>query len=186
MITYVVTVIIIIIIIIITIITILLVCMWTKRGPLILKRHWSRSWKGRACLEPWPLCAPGKSAGPKLASQNTYSQFSKSKFARFQIEGLKSQYHRLCLLQNTLLKFKSPRVWAHFSRLNFWKLAVVHLWEGWVVVIMPFVKELQRDILAKLLDYAKCESKTQWFLYLRKHAPNIFTFPANQVRQTFG
>ena len=36
-----------------------------------------------------------------------------------------SQKHRLCSLQqHAFWKFKSPRVWAHFSRLNFWKLTL--------------------------------------------------------------
>ena len=48
---------------------------------------------------------------------------------KFQIEGLKSQNHCLCSLPNALWKFKSPRGWAHSSRLNFWKLGAS--WRGW-------------------------------------------------------
>ena len=40
------------------------------------------------------------------------------------IEGLKSQTHCLSSLQGALWKFKHPRGWAHFSRLNSRKLAV--------------------------------------------------------------
>ena len=40
------------------------------------------------------------------------------------MEGLKSQNHCLCSLQDALRKFKSPRGWTRFSRLNFWRLAV--------------------------------------------------------------
>ena len=43
---------------------------------------------------------------------------------RSQIEGLESQNHCLFPIQSALWEFKSPRGWAHFSRLNFWKLAV--------------------------------------------------------------
>ena len=49
--------------------------------------------------------------------------FSWFQFAKFQIKGLKFQSHCLFSLQNAHLKFKSPRGWAHFSRLSFWKLA---------------------------------------------------------------
>ena len=37
---------------------------------------------------------------------------------------LKSQNRCVRSLQNALWKFRSPRVWAHFPRMKFWKLAV--------------------------------------------------------------
>ena len=42
-----------------------------------------------------------------------YGQLSYVPFAQFHFEGLKSQRHCFSSLQNSLFKFKSPRVWAH-------------------------------------------------------------------------
>ena len=39
---------------------------------------------------------------------------------------LKALHHCLCSLQHALWKFRSPRGWAHLSRLSFWTLAVTH------------------------------------------------------------
>ena len=46
-------------------------------------------------------------------------QFSQFRFAKLQLEGLKSLSHCLFSPQNCIRKFKSPRGWAQFSRSNF-------------------------------------------------------------------
>ena len=53
-----------------------------------------------------------------------YSNCSCVQFANFQLEGLKSQNHCLWSLRHALWKFESPQCLAHFSRLNFWEVAV--------------------------------------------------------------
>ena len=63
-------------------------------------------------------------------------RFSGFQYAQFQIEGLKSQNRRLFLLRHALWKFKSPRGWAHFSRLNFWKLAVRDMYHMYITLAL--------------------------------------------------
>ena len=53
-------------------------------------------------------------------TQLAYDQCSYFQFAELQIEGLKSQSHCLCSLQDALWKLRSPRGWARFSRLKLW------------------------------------------------------------------
>ena len=57
--------------------------------------------------------------GQAASSSGQFSWFQYANFKR----GLKSQNHCLRSLQNTLCKLESPRGWARFFRLNFWKLA---------------------------------------------------------------
>ena len=64
-------------------------------------------------------------ANPETQKAGTCAIGAHSFNSKKEHEGLESQSHCLCLLQNALWKFKSPRGWAHFSGLSFWKLAVV-------------------------------------------------------------
>ena len=59
------------------------------------------------------------SALADLRRLDPHGQFPQLRFAKFKIEGLDSQNHRLLSLQHTLWRFESPRGWAHFSIRNF-------------------------------------------------------------------
>ena len=63
--------------------------------------------------------AEGRTVGTGKGATRKHGQLSHFQSADAQCEGLESQNLPLCSLRHALRRFKSPRGWAHFSRLKF-------------------------------------------------------------------